>query len=266
MADTYLDLLISCGIQVDPSSFKDLYPWQQRDEVAQSTSRLPDTPIAYERDAYNAYDDEETLPVFSSDQLALARPEDFGYQDYMVYESRETAHPIGLDPSDWGRVRKQHKHVYSRPYIFRWTLYHTLGFMGGPFDPDFLSELKTYIGGESVVTSPDVYIKVRDALRLAKLQPLYLSIPAIVRALGGPSWSHPTSMTMESVHRMFTKLHHAFQRTHENLQRKRFPKMLFVCLAILDSHGVTPPYTIPWSYTDQHNKQLHALFDKLNAS
>ncbi|KND03438.1 uncharacterized protein SPPG_00922 [Spizellomyces punctatus DAOM BR117] len=261
MADTYLQLLASCGVHVDPVQFKDLYPWQHKDVAQETPDRLPDTPIAYERDTYA-----EPLPIFSSDQLDLDIPEQYGYNEYIVYESRETARPIALDPSDWGRVRKTHKHIYSRPYIFRWTLYHTLGFMGGPFDASFLAELKAHIGGDGAVNRPDVYIKVRDALRAAKLQPLYLSIPAIIRSMGGASWPHPPDHTMNSVQRMFTRVHHAFQHKHLDLKRKRFPKMLFVCLAILDLHGVTPPYTIPWTYTELHNKQLSALFTQLNTT
>lgn len=260
--DGYLDLLDELGITIEPTTWFQEHPERcQEQSVTVVPSVLPTTPIA----------NYHSLPVFSSSQIAWADPGLFGFHNYLVYEDPETAHPLVLDYKDEcyysGNYVK--KHLYSRPYRIRWVFNHLIGFQGAcPLK--VLSDLmKALCDGPS--PSPlfgrNIYCWVFERLRAWKLPELYLSIPFIIRQLGGSVWIITDRHIRQvldnayAIDKQFTH-HQTFQKQqHQRKKRIRFPKLQFVLLYLLRKQGVLPPYYIPWARTATKARQLLQYLD-----
>lgn len=254
-ASKYLQLLSECGVTTDQEAFEALFPWQPIPEL--EPSRLPDEPIGYT---------EDDVPIFTSEQVDMCDPEVFGFDTYQVFETAYSAHPQVKDPSLWNHMQRTRKHVYDRTYIFRWTLYNTLG-IAGPAIPDtFLDALKKALGGQEALRDPNIYVRVREILRINKLRKLYLAIPRMITLMGGPVWTVPPSMVLYNINDAFRCVHHTFEKDKASFQRKRFPKMMFVVMALLEQFGIQPPYTIPFALTDVHLDNLRVIWNKINTS
>jgi hypothetical protein len=261
MASDYLQLLRSVGVPIDPDfavRFESAYPYARPQSVPEPTL-LPTVPFDVREDG---------VPVFTSSQYDWQRPEDNGWQEYEIVETAESAHPILTsveeDPSLLKHVtRGRRKHVYDRIYHFKWTLYHTLGLMGAPVETDLLRDLEESIGG--AVTGDDVYVRLHAELKRRKMGHLYLSIPSLIQRMGGATWVVPHGL-LDRIETDFRILHRAFTINKETLRRRRFPKLLFVVLALLDERRVAPPYRIPWAHTAHHDHKLAVLYNKLSSA
>ena len=239
--DAYLRLLGDCGISVDADLFRTLH---------NPTPPSPPPPTS------------EGLPVITRSAYDVRRPESYGVNNYWIVEDEEAAHPIATnDPTLWHHMTLHRIHRYDRVYIFRRTLYHLLGFTGSRRHPaDLLPGLAAHL--KQRLHHPDVYTRTRAWLTRRSLQPLYLSIPSFIQRLGGPTWG-VSHLDVNAVESDFRRLHVAFDRYHPTLHRKRFPKMVFVVLALLAHRDIHPPYELPWCKTRPHAQHLRHLYNQL---
>ena len=242
--DEYLRLLTECGIRVDATLFRSLHT---------SAAAAPASP---ELPTYDG------LPVITRSDYMVRSPESYGINQYWVVEDEAAAHPVATrDPTLWNHLTFHRIHRYDRVYIFRRTLYHLLGLEGSRRHPaDLLPGLAAHL--KHRLHDADVYARTRAWLTRRALQPLYLSIPSFIQRLGGPTWDicHIDLATIEND---FRRLHVAFNRYHPDLRRKRFPKMVFVVLALLAHHQIYPPYDLPWCKTRPHALHLRGLYNRL---
>lgn len=244
--DGYLQLLRQCGIAMDEPAFRALH----RPPAVTTTATA--APLF------------QNLPLITRSTYDIRRPEDYDIDAYWVIEDYEAAYPLALnDPQLFTHTSRTRRHRYDRLYQFRWTLTHIVGLQGPPprFDPTILPALRKFLK-HRLHQPGQVYIKTRDWLRRRGLQPLYLHIPYLIRELGGPTWAVDT-LPLADLERAFRRLHVAFQYHAPEIGRRRFPKMLFVVLALLDEFHITPPYEIPWCKTDTHLMNLVRVYNRL---
>jgi hypothetical protein len=256
--DPILQLLHEQGIDVDPSEWitLDPRPGGYSPRPRYDPPPLPTQPCYY---------DEDDLPVFTKSQLNNCAPEVFGYERYSIVEDAEAAHPFGLNYADEVHWRRWHRpiHRYDRPYRIRRTLAFVTGYDCQAVPEDVLRQLKRYVTTADLM-SWHIYDRVRALLKRWRLAPWYSSIPHIIVRLGGPRWRVSTDQFRRVSEDALT-LHRRFDhfRRQERLQgnRRRFPKMQFVLLRLLDRHGVHPPYRVPWARTYIKRRQLWHLLD-----
>jgi len=241
-------LLGECGVHISDAE------WEQA---------FPPTPATVPKPGMTPISVFGGKPMFSSSQVAWCAPEVFGYDDYGVIEDAETAHPWVLDWNDeqyyWGNHRPIHR--YSRLYRLRWTLSHVLGLAGQVADAT-VDALRQQLPCGMMQTRK-AYEWVRSTAHRQGLTLHALSIPLLVRKLGGPTWKvsheqyHTVLREMERLHRGFAQF---------RLGRQRFPKMQYVLLRLLDEAGVVPPYKVPWARTSIKRRQLGTFIATLRTS
>lgn len=258
--DTYLELLNELGIEVDAAAWAET----QKEFAAGPREAPPPTLLPVKPDHYAA----GGLPVFTSSQVAWCDPEVYGWDDYEVVEDEATAHPYVLSWTDeqyyWGNRRNVHR--YSRLYRVRWTLGHVVGHLG-KLPPGTEAHLRDRLREEpGAVHGRGAYEWVRRRLKETGESALYLSIPYAVRQLGGPRWK-----VTDAQYNAVLEDAYALCKTFDALRkagrvgRRRFPKIQYVLLRLLDRHGVAPPYKVLWARTSIKRRQLRGLLARLDA-
>lgn len=244
----WLSLLAECGVDIP------LEDWN-REHPLPITAPITDAPepTGYVGD----------VPCYSSTQVDYCPPECWGIDVYHVEEDVETAHPYVLSWKDEQYYRGNFRptHRYSRIYRLTWTLAHVLGYYARA-DPEIVERLRSDLGTNPVLRTRRAYEWVRAQLRSYNAPHMYLSIPALIRMLGGPSW-HCSNAAWHAVKAEAEALHRAFDAM-EDKGRKRFPKMQYVLLRLLDKHGVAPPYKVLWARTSIKRRQLAQFLDRLS--
>lgn len=257
MPNAYLELLTELGIHVDEGEWNDVH----------GILPEPSPPLRPDRPAY--WDEDNHAPVFTTSQIELGGPpEHYGFHDYLVVETDETAHPFALNYEDEWYYRSNHrpKHRYSRPYRIRWTLSHLVGLAGKNPEP-VLARLRAELPGPELLQSRSVHEWVRHRLKRWGHKELYLSVPYLVAELGGPRW-HANTRQVAGVYADALKLHTTFDalRKQGRLGRQRFPKLQYVLLKLLDRHGVLAPYRVPWARTSIKRRQLRDFLAVLDSN
>lgn len=252
MSAKYLDLLASVGVHIDADE------WNQVHWNAAAEEPIPwEAPVL---PTAGLYTDDHGIPTFSRSQIDLCDPTMFGFHEYDVVEDAWSAHP--LVPSyeqelDWKRNHRP-IHRYDRSYRIRWTLAHIVG-LAGTVPPALLEGLSKCIRTEDLM-SRRIYECVRHWLKRGRHSRFYMAIPLIIRQLGGPCWRISTEQYRIVLHEavVLHRLFDAFkQQSRGNAGcRKRFPKIHFVLLRLLDRHGVWAPYKMVWARTLIKTHQL----------
>lgn len=242
----YLALLLECGVPLTR-------------EYQDTFLRLHGSPPP---DTSGPDPDPSDGHVVTRDEYDILRPEQQGHHTYTVMATRESEHPFATnDPSLWSHTTRTRIHNYDRCYHFRWVLSHTIGIIGAQVDPSFLEELRQAIS--LPLTDPLIYHHLRSILRRKRQQVLYLSIPSLIQKLGGPAWTLPPPSVFDELLMDFKSIHHTFSRYKYHLGRKRFPKMIFMVMVLLDVYRVDPPYDLPWTHTDIYMNRLTRLCNQL---
>jgi hypothetical protein len=184
-------------------------------------------------------------------------PELYGYTKYIVIESRD----LNL-VTDW--KTEQHAdlrpiHRYSRLARFKSTLLNILGETG--VVPDYcLTIIKTYLNPESV----DLWNDTRKLLKHFKQVKMYDRIPCILSRLGyGRSYKSLTGQKIDDIIDDFKLLNDRFERTKEQYNRRYFPNIRFVVFKLLQYHGISMNYPIPFIRTSRKLRDLEKLWKEL---
>ncbi len=252
--DGWLALFAELGLDVDADEWRAANP-QLYPSPPPASPTLPSAPHHYDKDG---------TPIFTSEQIEWGMPEQFGHTTYLVAETARSAHPFALDYNDEVAVAINHKraHIYDRYYRMRWTFEHMVGCHGN-VTPLELDEIRGRID-PSVVQTRGVYEHIRKTIKRLRWPHLYISIPHIIRQLGGSSWTVRNEQAY-SILRQAKTLHHYFNVQKGKLGRQRFPKLQYVLLRLMDLHEIVPPYKVPWARTSVKRRQLGALFAQLTA-
>lgn len=260
----YLDLLAELGIEIPREAWDAEHPRSQSPEPAIFPWR-PD------------HHDEKGMAVFTQSQMEWCDPTCYGFdQPFEIVEDDAAAKPYVLSWDDEQYYRANYNraiHRYSRIYRLRWTLSHLVGSVGKlPEEVERRLRAAMAGGGDGhVIHTRRAHEWVRAHLKRMRRTEgvrhtdLYISIPFIVRILGGPRWRvHPTQYA--AVLEDAVRTHRTFDALRKRgwTGRQRFPKMQYVLLKLLDRHRVMAPYRVPWARTAIKRRQLKAFLGELD--
>lgn len=242
----HAELLRDLGFTIDPEDIR-LPP------APPNSPTLPDRPHHY---------DHNGQAVFTSEQVAWADPNQFGFQeDFLVVEEEETSHPWALNYADECNLpRKRPVHRYSRAERFKFILGQLMGCSGNVphyvlavFQPDQLAALP-----------PErLWDEVRSILKTHKWRIYYNRIPAILAGLGLSQFKFSDTKKFQDILDDFGRLDSIFDLIKPELERTYFPNLRFVAIKLMERHGVHPLYPIPKARTFRKLQALDELYKYL---
>lgn len=202
--------------------------------------------------------DQQGIPYFTNHQIEdYGMPEYFGYEKYFIIESREKTFVTDYTMEQEGYFTKVHR--YDRIARFKATLLNLIGFRG-KVPEHVLSLVKTFLKPDSA----DVWNDTRAILKHYKLRRYYDNIPIILQQLKiGTGFKKLKHDEVESIINDFKCLSDRFERTKKNYQRRYFPNIRFIALKLLDLHGFSAVYQIPFARTERKNKSLDDIWIEL---
>lgn len=159
-------------------------------------------------------------------------------------------------------------HRYCRKLRFKNQLYHLVGIKGNIEIKD-LNEIKKCIGKKLKTSPTRCYNIVYKFLKFKKWRKYYISIPYIIKIITGKKWIIKNKYFLTSyemikfIENQFICLNYIFNLKFEILERKRFPKLQYIALRLLDDIEIYPPYHIPFARTIKKRKSLNPLYIKL---
>lgn len=206
--------------------------------------------------------DASGMAVFTSEQIAWAHPEEFGFEEnYLVVEEEETSHPFALNYSDEINLpRKRPVHRYSRTERFRFILGQIMGCSGTV--PGHV--LKVF-DREKLARLPDdqVWDEVRSTLKTHKWRLYYNRIPAILAGLGLCNFKYSDTKKFQDILYDFTQLDAVFESTKASLGRIYFPNLRFMAIKLMARHGIQPIFPIPKARTFRKLQSLEQVYEDL---
>ena len=204
-------------------------------------------PIRYEGD----------VAVFSNlDIDDYGTPELYGFENYIVVESREAQlvtdykieHSYDLTPI----------HRYSRLARFKTTLLRLVG--EKTKIPDYIIvACKTYLKPDS----KDLWNDTRKILKCYKWSKYYDFIPAILCKLGYCRMLKISSAQIELILNDFKLLVENFEQNKHLYKRRYFPNIRFIVLKLLEYHNCLHDYPIPFVRTERKLQSLSLLWNEL---
>jgi hypothetical protein len=205
-------------------------------------------PIRYENDT----------PIFSTRDIDdYGFPEIYGYEKYIVVESRDLNLVNDYKIEHESDLRPIHR--YSRLARFKCTLFHLLG-ERGHVPPQAYSMVKSYLNPNSNTKWNDA----RKVLKYYNQKKCYDKIPMILSKLGhGRIFPSLTGEKIDCIINDFKALSDRFERTKENYNRRYFPNIRFIVFKLLELHGINSNYPVPFIRTERKRKSLDAVWTEL---
>jgi hypothetical protein len=201
------------------------------------------------------YDDD--VPVFTSRDIEdYGMPDHYGYDNYIVIESREVhlvtdykmEHSYDLIPI----------HRYSRVARFKTTLLKLVGEKSKI--PDYIiTACRVYLKKDST----DLWNDTRKILKCYRWSKYYDFIPAILCKLGLCRMLKITASKIEDILNDFKVLVERFEKTKTKYKRRYFPNIRFIVLKLLELHGCLHDYPIPFVRTERKLLSLSLLWEDL---
>ena len=202
--------------------------------------------------------DQEGIPYFTNHQIEdYGMPEYFGYEKYFIVESREKDFVTDYNMEQEGYFTKVHR--YDRVARFKATLLNLIGHRGRIPD-HVVSLVKTFLNPNS----KNVWNDTRAILKHYKLRRYYDNIPIILKTLKrGHSFQTLDFKGVEAIMNDFKCLSDRFERTKKQYGRRYFPNLRFVVLKLLELHGYSAMYHVPFARTTRKTKALEDLWSSL---
>lgn len=263
-SDVYLSLLASAGIVVGRDEWNACHgatapPVEPIDDPCDGHPTFPFRPVDWIDD----------VPCFSRRQFDTCDPETLGYDVYFVKEISEAdaraCVPTWEQEAAWRRFKRP-PHRYSRLYRLRRTLAYSIG-AAGDLPP---GHERIRLPAKIRTSRRHIYNHVRKQLRdlfkgTHRASRYYASIPYLIATLTNRRW-HVSTGQWSAIMADAGRLHYAFDRLVKagRLKRRRFPKMQFVVLKLMQRHKVVPPYHVPWARTSIKRRQLATLTGSLD--
>jgi hypothetical protein len=202
--------------------------------------------------------DENGIPYFTNHQIKdYGMPEYFGYEKYLIIESREKTFVTDYNMEQEGYFTKVHR--YDRIGRFKATLLNLIGHRG-KIPEHVISIVEAFLDPQS----KDVWNATRAILKHYKLRRYYDNIPIILQQLKICTGFKKLEYTqVEAIINDFKCLSDRFERTKKQYKRRYFPNIRYVALKLLELHGIHPMYKIPLARTARKNKSLDDLWVSL---
>lgn len=204
---------------------------------------------------------EDDLPIYTTAQVDLyGYPEDWGVENYLVIEEKETSHPMVTDYEmeceRRGALRPIHH--YSRVERFQSILYQLIGSRG--VVPRLVIQT---IVTEGYDNHPDrVWNSIRGLLKKHNWSLYYNRIPVILEQLGYKrkiTFRDPNAFVIHIVNQ-FRKVSAKFEQIKDTLNRKYFPNLRYVVFKLLQENGAEFEYSIPFLRTPRKERMMDDLW------
>jgi hypothetical protein len=204
---------------------------------------------------------EGDLPIYTTEQVDLyGYPEDWGVENYLVIEERETSHPMVTDyqmeVDRRGSLRPIHH--YNRVERFQSILYQLLGSRGVVPRLVILT-----IQQEGYDPHPDrVWNSIRLLLKKHKWSLYYNRIPVILEQLGYKrkiNVQDANAFVIDIVNQ-FKRISVRFERIKDQLERTYFPNLRYIVFKLLQENGAEFEYSIPFLRTPRKEKMMDELW------
>lgn len=200
---------------------------------------------------------EGEVAVFSNlDIDNYGMPEYYGYDNYIVVESRE-ANLV----TDYKMERTYDLipiHRYSRLARFKTTLLRLVG--EKTKIPDYvITACRIYLKSDS----KDLWNDTRKILKCYKWSKYYDFIPAILTKLGFCRMLKISAHKIDEILNDFKLLVEKFEQTKHLYKRRYFPNIRFIVLKLLEFHECLHDYPIPFARTERKLASLSLLWDNL---
>lgn len=195
----------------------------------------------------------DDIPVFSTSQIAdYGEPEDYGYEKFYVTESPVYVSDYKMETEM--NIKKIHR--YDRFARFKVTLLNLIGERGN-IPSQVLTVVKTYF-----IAGDNLWEECRCVLKHFGLRKYYDNIPMILNILGHGRCFDKIS---NSDYLAILNDYHSLVTKFESLKTKRkyFPNIRYIVLKLLELHGYTPKFQIPFVRTSRKLKTLEELWDDL---
>jgi Poxvirus Late Transcription Factor VLTF3 like len=201
---------------------------------------------------------ENNIPVFTTRDIDdYGFPENYGFDNYIVVESRE----LNL-VSDY---KQEHEydlrpiHRYSRLARFKSTLYQLIGERGS-VPSAVITMVKAYLKPDS----KDKWNATRSILKHYKQTAYYNRIPLILVTLGyQKSVPSTTGSQLSLIINDFMRISEKFERIKHTFKLRYFPNIRFIVLKLLQKHGIETNYPVPFIRTERKRKSLEELWLQL---
>lgn len=249
----YFEMLREMGVEMDPCEW-------DNDTVRSKSPELPDRPHHYNEDG---------RAVFTTQQLAWAYPEDFGFTEpYEVVDGEPT---YATEWKDEILLTKKRCHRYSRIKRFKFILTQLMGSTGFVKQKNRDDELKVmapflkYRRVLEKVPKPFLWDTIRMILKKNNHRIFYNRIPTIIRRLGLVKLkSHGTVSTkLDSIMYDFQLLHYVFDKVKLKIKRSYFPNLRYVALRLMKKHGLDLIVEIPQLRTLRKQEELDGIYQTM---
>lgn len=207
---------------------------------------------------------DQGLPIYTTEQVDLyGYPEDWGIDNYLVIEERETSHPMVTDyqmeTERRGALRPIHH--YNRVERFQSILYQLIGSRG--VVPRLVI---TTIVQKGYDPHPDrVWNSIRKLLKEHNWSLYYNRIPVILEQLGYKrkiNFNDQNAFVLHIVNE-FRKISARFEELKPQLERTYFPNLRYVVFKLLQENGATFEYSIPFLRTPRKEKVMDEIWSLL---
>jgi len=200
---------------------------------------------------------ENEVAVFSSRDIDdYGMPEHYGYEKYIVIESREAnmvydfkmEHSYDLVPI----------HRYSRISRFKSTLLKLIGEKSN-IPEQVIVVCKHYLKPDS----KDLWNDTRKILKCHKWSVYYDFIPSILCKLGYWPILKISASRIDAIINDFKLLVEKFENSKHLFKRRYFPNIRFIVLKLLEYHGFLHEHPIPFVRTERKLVSLSLLWEHL---
>lgn len=200
--------------------------------------------------------DLDGTPMFTNLQIQdYGMPELWGYEKYLICESREAVMVTDFKMESERSLQKTHR--YCRRSRFKTCLLNLLG-ERGVIPESVMSMVRIYLRPDS----KDKWNDTRKILKAFKQRKYYDNIPMILRKLNYQRlFPAITSEQLEELMNDFMFLSTKFEQT--KTCRRYFPNIRFIVFKLLETHGIKPNYPIPFARTCRKLKSLSQLWANL---
>lgn len=201
---------------------------------------------------------ENNVPVFTTRDIDdYGFPEHFGYDNYIVVESRDLNLVTDFNQEHEYDLRPIHR--YSRLARFKSTLYQLIGERGS-VPSAVITMVRTYLKPDS----PDKWNATRAILKHYRQTAYYNRIPLILVTLGYEKSVEPTTgAQLSTIIEDFMRISEKFERIKHEFKLRYFPNIRFIVLKLLQKHGIETNYPVPFIRTERKRKSLEELWQRL---
>lgn len=201
--------------------------------------------------------DPDGVPVFTSCQIDdYGFPEHWGYDLYRIIENRDTTTFV----TDYKMEQAYYKrpiHRYCRKKRFMTTLHQLLGDKG-KVPEHVLVIILTY------AKPGNVWNQIRRMLKHFKWSIYYNRIPYIIQQVYKQPTTKVSADQYRDISKSFDLFCHWFEEHKFMFERTYFPNMRFIALKLIEMHGITLHYDIPFARTQRKLKQLEFIWSSFN--